>query len=281
MNPSIDVLFKERFWFSNILKLITGETEYITLFFDPSGITFSFFNASKYALYRFHILGEELLVYDYNATNADGNLEEFFQITVLLDDLYKNADTTRKHAQIRLLYYPSQKGTLTIRTDNNGTPQDSQIKIVLGTNIDEGDKFEADEEGLEPVCYGHPVSLINTFKLAHKVKCKDMIFSFADNKLMVNGIKSDTSSGVGCAIDIKLNKQYLEKYDSYPEIEVKIPVMNTIRYLCNLENISPVGSLFRVFISNKPNSYSNGYIHFRGFVGMIGRYDIKLLVPKD
>lgn len=88
--------------FRNLLGIIKSETDVATMILSPRSMEISFINVSRCAMHKIVINTLELLKYEYNPRDPDGNLVDEYPISFNTDEMYNRVKNLNRRDSIRM-----------------------------------------------------------------------------------------------------------------------------------------------------------------------------------
>lgn len=298
----IAVTFVDSQYFNNTMRLISGETQEITIYFHPNDFEISFTNDLETAAHYITFDASELIEYIYMPTDVDGELMEEYSLTFKVNELFKIIDGIGRHSTVRL-YHCSDSNHIVV---NSNTVVDGQTDHIVNLKpkaiapVDFSD-FIDDEHS----CKMSAAQLHATFNSAIKRKCASIEISFNEEDdcgddiqfLRFLGYAKDGSvaftkewvvNGSRVAIGIEQKQIRLRKVlsdavaksssktseETESSTSVRIPLA-TVKSLCKMDSVSAFGNLLCFYFKEgKPVRISNR-------IGTIGMYNVILRSPQN
>lgn len=271
--------------FRNTLGIIKSETDYATMLLSPETIEISFISSSKCAVHKIVFFTKELTMYKYNIRDEQGNLYPQYPIAFETNEMFNTAKGIGRRDGIRL-YWLSDDTKINVQPIKTSTkdPGRAGALFVNIHNMEYKCYTAPDSYSSEPNVRVQAKDFADICSQANTLKCSSLEIIGHNSAVTFKGIMPSNTlafvnrftsqvdvprsqivptnmdeigtlidclrvSNISAPMPTGLSLNIIKSEDL---LTIKVPI-GTVKALSKIHNISPSGTLIRLFFaSGKP-----------------------------
>jgi hypothetical protein len=259
--PKFLALVSDGYTLRNCMSIIQSEVTQATLYLTPDQMVMSCTNKQNYAIHHVAIDTRELQSYVYTFEDENGVLLPSASVSFNTEEMFKAMKGIGKRDPIRI-YWLEGDPRMSIEPIKNASKSTGQgaavfVSVVNGEMV----RYEMpDFKDQEPNVRVNAKVFSDMCMLAGTTKCTHVEMICKKSSISFQGVSSDGNIGfvepisAGCSRVIgraafdafRGNPDQSQSSDEEEPIKFKIPI-STIKAVSKIHNISPPGTMLRVF----------------------------------
>jgi len=292
--------------FRNAIAIIKSETEYATMIVSPKSIEISFLNTTKCAVHKIQLNTSDFAMYKYNIADENNSLYKEYPIAFDTNEMFNTTKGIGRKDSIRL-YWLKGDNKINIQPIKNSAKDPGKAGALFVKILTiEHSRYDTGIYNSEPNVRVNSKDFADLCSQANSLRCTSLEIVGKQSAVSFKGIKSNQT--VACinnfSSQIEAPRQqtnnYIDGLDSILEnlkfsetnmeslssglslnvvksedlMTVKVPI-STVKALSKIHNISPPGTLLKIYFSEgKPTKIESP-------IGMYGIYIICLRSPAN